>query len=259
MTLSLTRQMIGAEVLKLRRNRALLGFGLLLSVGVVLLFFGYNAVQHASNASQYAPAGGTQHFERAVRLLGLFFGALTGVLIGTEAGTADIASGVFRDLVATGRSRLALFAVRAPAAMIVTLALNAVGFLLSLAATFVFAGGTATPSVAQILEAAGWVALANVVIVALAVGVGSFTGSRAVTLTGVIGWQTVATQLLLNVSSLGNVREGLLTPALAQLNPFGLQVDGGVAMTSAVAVVVIACWALIPTVVGAWRTRTQDA
>jgi hypothetical protein len=258
MTLTIARQMISAEILKLRRNRALIAFALLMALLTVVLFFGYNAVEHASNPAQYGPAGGTDRFERAVRILGLFFGALTAVLIGTEAGTADIASGVFRDLVATGRSRLALFAVRAPAAIVVTLACTGLGFAVSLIATFALADGAPTPSVGLSLQAGAWIVLSNTVLVALAVGIGSLTGSRAVTLTGVIGWQTVATQLLLNVPALGSARDGLITPALAELNPFSAHFSD-VRMATGIAVIVVACWTIVPTVVGAWRTQTQDA
>ena len=106
MTPVVARQMFGAEILKLRRNRAVMGLAFVLSIGVVLLFFGYSAIEHASNPAMNGPAGGVDRFERAVRALALIFGALTAALIGTEAGTADLSSGVFRDLVATGRSRL---------------------------------------------------------------------------------------------------------------------------------------------------------
>lgn len=111
MSLALTRAMVGAEILKLRRNRSLLAFALLLSVGVSVVLFVYGQIQHASNPAKHAPAGGTDGFQHAVRALGLFFGGLVSILIGAEAGTADETSGVFGDLVATGRSRLALFAV----------------------------------------------------------------------------------------------------------------------------------------------------
>jgi ABC-type transport system involved in multi-copper enzyme maturation permease subunit len=257
MTLITARQMIGAEILKLRRNRAVIGLASLLSIGVVLMFFGYSAIQHASNAAQYGPAGGTEHFTRAARVLGLIFGGLTAVLIGSEAGTADLSSGVFRDLVATGRSRLALFFVRAPAAILVTLAFNAVGFLVTLGATFAFAGGLATPSLSLILESAAWILMANVLLVGLAVGVGSLTSSRALTLTAVIGWQTVATLTLLDVSSLGSARDGLLTAAAGQLAPF--DTGTGVRMATGVAVAVLVGWLVVPAALGAWRTRTRDA
>lgn len=168
-----------------------------------------------------------------------------------------MASGVFRDLVATGRSRLSLFLVRAPAAIIVTLAFTGAAFLITVGATFLFAGSAPTPGASLILESAAWILMANVLLAALAVGVGSLTGSRAVTLTAVIGWQAVATQLLLSVGSLGSVRDGLLTAAAAQVAPFDLGV--GVTMAAGVAIAVLAGWLLVPAVVGAWRTHTRDA
>ena len=257
MTLITARQMVGAEILKLRRNRGVVVVAFLMSVAVLVLFYGYNAIEHASNPAAYGPAGGVDRFRRAVELLGLYFGGLTAVLIGSEAGTADMASGVFRDLVATGRSRLSLFFVRAPAAIVVTLVINGIGFLLAVAATFVFAGGTPTPDASLVLQSAGWIVLSNVVLAALAVGLGSLTGSRAVTLTAVIGWQTVATQILLNVTSLGSARDGLLTASLGHIAPFDFGM--GVSVATGVAVAVVAGWLLIPAAVGAWRTQTRDA
>jgi ABC-type transport system involved in multi-copper enzyme maturation permease subunit len=258
MNLSLTRQMVSAELLKLRRNRGTMAFALFLTAGVVILFFGVGAIEHAANPSRNAPAGGMHGFRDGVRALGLFFGMLAAILIGSEAGTSDRASGVFRDLVVTGRSRLALFAVRLPAAMILSLALSAIAYALILIGTFAFAGGTGTPGVGLILQGAGWIALANIAIVTFAVGVGSLTGSRAVTLTAVIGWQAIATNILLNISFLGSARDGLLTAGLTQLTP----VTGDhqpVTMATGVAIVVILCWLVVPTLVGAWRTQTEDA
>ncbi len=257
MTAQTTYRMIGAEILKLRRNRALMAFAGLLSVGVVVIFMGYLQLRHASNPARYGPAGGMDGFDHLLRALGVFFGALTATLIGAEAGTADQSSGVFRDLVATGRSRLALFFVRLPAAIIVTLAFTAAAYGLGLLATFLFAGHNPTPSLSLVLQGAGWLVLANSVIAGLAVGFGSVTGSRAVTLTAVIGLETVVTQLLLNVTSLGSARDLLPNVALGQLVPAG---DGlGVTMTTGVAIAVLAGWALIPAAVGAWRTRVKDA
>jgi ABC-type transport system involved in multi-copper enzyme maturation permease subunit len=257
MTPRIARDMISAEVLKLRRNRGLMAFSLLLAVGVVVLLFGFTAIQHATNPSQNAPAGALHGFSRAVRILGLFFGALTAMLIGSEAGTADIASGVFRDLVATGRSRTVLFLVRAPAAVLVTLALTLTGFLIAIAGSLLFADGLPTPGLSLILQSAGWLVLANSIVAVLAVGVGSLTGSRAITLTAVIGWQTIATQLLLNVPSLGSARDGLLTASLGHLMP----VEGGlqVPMSEGVAIAVLIAWTAVPALVGAWRTNHQEA
>lgn len=137
--------MISAEVLKLQRNRALMAFAFVLTTGVLLIMFGYVGIQHASDPTKQGPAGGLDGFSHSVRILGVFFGMLAAVLIGAEAGTADVSSGVFRDLVATGRSRLALFLVRAPAAILVTLTFSAIGFAVALAGTFLLAGPLPTP------------------------------------------------------------------------------------------------------------------
>jgi hypothetical protein len=248
--------MFSAEVLKLRRQRALMAFAGLLSVGVVVIFMGYLQIRHASNA-QYPPAGGINGFHHLLRAVGEYFGALAAILIGTEAGTADLSSGVFRDLVATGRSRLALFAVRAPAAIAVTLAFSAVAYGVGLAAIFLFAGGQPTPSLGLVLQGAAWVALANSLLTALAVGIGSITGSRGVTLTGVIGWELVATPIILNITSLGSVRDLPLSAALGQVAP--TPAGTGVTMSVTVAVAVLVAWAVLPALLGAWRTRQRDA
>ena len=255
--MSVAWQMVSAEVLKLRRNRGLMAMTGLLTVGAVILYFGYAAIRHAGNPAQYAPAGGVHDFERAVQMLGLYFGALAAILVGTEAGTTDLSSGVFRDLVTTGRSRLALFAVRAPAAIAVTLTFTVAAFALSVAAAFQFADGLATPTASLIAQSFAWILLANAIMAGLAVGVGSLTGSRGLTLTAVIGWVAILTQLLLNATSLGAVRDGLLSAALGQVAP--MPSDVPFSMSTGVAAAVIAGWAVIPAAVGAWRTRTQDA
>ena len=257
MSLSVTRTMIGAEILKLRRNRPLMAFALFLSVGVVILLFGYVQIQHASDPAHHATAGGMEGFQRTLRALGLFFGALVAILIGAEAGTADQSSGVFRDLVATGRSRLALFAVRAPAALAVTWAFVAAAFVLATVATFAFAGSGPTPSAALVIQGAAWIALATGIQVVLAVAIGTLTGSRALTLTAVIGWQTIVTQLLAETSSLGSAREGLLSVGLSRLLPVGRAFD--VPMTIGAAVVVLVVWTVVPALFAAYRIRTMDA
>jgi ABC-type transport system involved in multi-copper enzyme maturation permease subunit len=257
MTFTIARQMFSAEVLKLRRQRPLMAFAALLTIGVVVIFMGYLAIRHASSPLKYPPAGGLDGFDHVLRALGLYFGGLTAILIGTEAGTADLSSGVFRDLVATGRSRWTLFAVRVPAAVAVTLAFSAAAFLLGLVATFLFAGGNPTPSLSLVLQGAGWIVLANSILAALAVGVGSLTGSRGVTLTALIGWELVASPIILNVTSLGGVRGVLLNSALGHLSP--TTNFAGVAMSTAAAVAVLAGWAVLPALAGARRTVRRDA
>jgi hypothetical protein len=147
--------------------------------------------------------------------------------------------------------------VRTPAAIAVTLAFTVTAFLLTIAAAFAFAGGLPTPTASLILQSLGWVVLANAVMAGLAVGVGSLTGSRGLTLTAVIGWVAIVTQILLNATSLGSVRDGLLSASLDQIAP--LPKDIPFVISTGAAVAIIAGWAVIPAAVGAWRTRTQDA
>lgn len=258
MSLALTRAMIGAEILKLRRSRGIMGFALTLTVGLVVIVYVYLGIRHASDPAHRRVAGGLHSFRDAVQTLGFYFGMLAAVLVGAEAGTTDRSSGVFRDLAVTGRSRLALFAVRVPAAIAVAVALNAAGYAVALIATYALAGGAPVPSLDLVLQGAGWIALATTVVATLAVGIGSLTGSRAVTITALIGWQAIISNLLLNATGLGAVREGLLNAALGQIIP--VPVDGRTVTESVlVAVIVLIGWALIPMALGAWRTRTQDA
>jgi len=249
--------MVSAEVLRLRRNRGLMALAFVLSSVMVVLVFAYIGIRYGQNPLENAPAGGSDGLRRGLKLLGLFMGTLIGALIGTEAGTADLSSGIFRDLVATGRSRLALFFVRLPGALLVTWAFTGAAYVLTIIGAFVLSGAP-DPSLGTILLGAVWLAGANAVTVALAVGVGSVTGSRGLTLTAVIGFQTVVTQVLAGVPSLGSARDALVLPALSTRMPLGAPYDG-IAMSAVTAVVILACWAVVPTLLGAWRTRVRDA
>lgn len=247
--------MIRAELLKLRRQRPLMALAAVLSVGAVTAFQAYLQVRHATTSSPrtVGPAGGEAGMDQLLKMQGLYFGAIASILIGAEAGTSDLASGVFRDLVATGRSRLTLFWVRMPAALIISISLTLAAYALGVLGLFIYADGLATPTAGQILSGLGWVLLANSTVTVLALGAGSVTGSRAVTLTAVIGWQTIGTQLLMR--EIPNP-QFLLGTALGRLAPLHL-VPARMGVLTALAV--IAAWALLPTLAGARQTARQDA
>ena len=113
--------------------------------------------------------------------------------------------------------------------------------------------------------------LATAVVTVLAVGIASLTGSRSLTLTAVIGWQTVASTLLFGAEFLGTLRQGLLSVALSHLRPgpaIGTRGQPGssnalpglvLPMSTTVAVLVLLTWVLIPIMLGARRIQTQDA
>ncbi len=264
MNRTIAREMIAAEILKLRRHRATMATALLLSIGITVLYFVVIEFRHDGGL------GGAQVLSDGSSLLAIYFGSFTAILIGTEAGTIDLANGVFRDLLATGRSRIALFLVRVPAAVVVALAFNLSGFVLTVAAAIAFRGSAAPVGPGLILQSAGWVVLATAAVTSLAVGIASLTGSRSLTLTAVIAWQTIVSTLLFTVGFLGSARDAVLQFALGHFRPgiaYGTYVHPGssnalpgyeLPMSTGVALLVILAWAVFPAVAGAWRTATRD-
>ena len=256
---TVARQMVGAELLRLRKKRGFMALVVAAVVAPLVIWTGYQVIEHASNPAAYGPAGGLEHYARMLSLLGVFMGPVAAVLIGAEAGAGDLAAGVFRDNVLTGRSRMALFLARVPAALAVTFGVIAVGFAIGVAVTFTFAGGLPTPSGSVILESAAWLALANGVVCVIAIGVASLTGSRPGTITALIGWELVLSPLLVQSTSLGSARHGLLDGVLLFLKPGPISGAPVITMSVAVAVAVTALWAAILPALGAWRAQTRDA
>ena len=257
--LTTARQMIGADLLRLRKKRGFIALVLAAVLAPLVIWTGYQVIEHASNPAHYGPAGGLDHFARMLSLLGVFMGPVAAVLIGAEAGAGDLAAGVLRDNVVTGRSRGALFLARIPAALIVTFTAIALGFAFGLAVTFGFAGGLETPSLSLILQSALWLALANGVVCVVAVGLATLTGSRPGTITTLIGWELVLSPLLVQSTSLGSLRDGLLDGVLLFLKPGPVAGAPSVAMSVGVAVLVTIAWLVVLPALGAWRTQTRDA
>jgi ABC-type transport system involved in multi-copper enzyme maturation permease subunit len=258
MNLTIARQMIGAEFLKLRKRRGLVAWALVLACGSLLIFLGYRALRHASNPLN-DPAGGVHGFQQDLEMLGFFMAPLAAIMIGAEAGSSDRANGVFRDLVVTGRSRFALFLVRVPGALMLTVLVTALAFGIAVAGTFIFAAGTPTPSAAYIAKAAAWVLLANGTLCVVATGLASLIGSRTATVTALIGWQLVASPILLQSSSLGKARDTLLDGAFSQIKPGPRGGEPVVGMSIAAVIVCVALWLAVTAALGAWRTVRQDA
>jgi ABC-type transport system involved in multi-copper enzyme maturation permease subunit len=252
-------QMFEADLLKLRKKRGTLIWALVLAVAPVLVFLTVKAVQHSSNPLKYGPAGGTVGFSDGLRILAMFFGPLAAILIGAEAGAADVSAGVFRDLVVTGRSRRALFASRIPAALTLCWSVVLAGFALLLGGTFLFASNLPTPDLALVLNGLGFTLLATGAVCLVAVGFASLTNSKPAAITALIGWQLVASPLIAQISSLGSARSGLLSQSLVHFSPVHVDRGASVTMAQATALIVLAAWLAIFLALGAWRTRTMDA
>ena len=109
LNVTVARQMVWAELLRLRKKRGFMA----LVLAVVLAPAG-DLDRLPGDRARLEPgavrAGGRTAAlrRRCSSLLGVFMGPVAAVLIGAEAGAGDLAAGVFRDNVLTGRSRLAL-------------------------------------------------------------------------------------------------------------------------------------------------------
>jgi len=200
-----------------------------------------------------------------LRVLAVFFGPLAAIMIGTDGGAGDLAAGVFRDLVVTGRSRVALFGARVPAAVGLCWLVVTAGYAITLIGTYALASGTPTPDGALVLNGLLFTLFSTGVVCVVAVGFSSLIGSRPAALTVLIGWQLVASRILENISSLGSSRKLILSQAIAHFSPVelggGHGPRGGVTVTMATgtAVIVALGWLAAFLALGAWRTRTMDA
>jgi hypothetical protein len=161
----------------------------------------------------------------------------------------------------TGRSRLVLFATRVPAALAACWLVTLAAYALVLIGTFAFAANLPTPGGALILNGLGFTLLATGVVCTIAVGFASLTTSKPAAITVLIAWQLVASPLIANISSLGRVRDGILSQAIAHFSP--VHVAGGreatVVMGRPTALIVLVAWLALFLALGAWRTRTMDA
>ena len=249
--------MVGAELLKLRRRRSIIALATFFTVGIVALYFGVKAIQHAADPSRYGPAGGLHNYDRAIELLSVFFGTLAAILDRNRGGRVRPLQ---RRLPRHRRHRpLAPVALRGarPGSACGQLGDRAgAPSALSLAATYGLAGGQPTPGGSFVVDSVLWVLAAQGVICAVAVGLGSLTGSRATSLVTLIGWQVIAGRLLVQVSFLGGVRDLIPNVALGALKPGDALPDtNGLTMGAGVAVAILAIWAI------AWlgRRRLADA
>ncbi len=266
MSPAIAAQMIGADFLKLRKKRGTVIWALVLALAPLLIFFIVKAAQHSSSPAEHSPAGGIVGFTDGLRVLAVFFGPLAAIMIGTDAGAGDLSAGVFRDLVVTGRSRLALFGSRVPAALAVCWLVVGAAYVLVIIGTYALASGSKTPDAALVINGLLFTLFSTGVLCVVAVGFSSLVGSRPAALTVLIGWQLVASRILENISSLGSSRELILSQAVAHFSPVALTDTGRggrggvtVTMSTGTAVIVVLGWIAVFLALGAWRTRTMDA
>ena len=123
-----TGGMIAAKILELRKRRGLMVALVLVDIGIPTIFLVVRLLAHAFDPKSYGPAGGYTIYSDLVAGVMYIFGFIVAATLGCTAGSADLGEGMFRHLVVTGRSRLAIYFARIPAGLAIVVPLVAVGF-----------------------------------------------------------------------------------------------------------------------------------
>jgi ABC-type transport system involved in multi-copper enzyme maturation permease subunit len=249
-----TLTLIRMDLLKLRHRRGLMAIALLIAVGSVSVMFNVNAVRHGANPQHVGPAGGIKTFENATDFLGVI-AVVVAAMIGVSAGAGDAELGVLRDLLATGRSRVALFASRAVAGVAVTVAILAAALVVVTTLSVVLAGSAHVPSVSEIVQRDAAVLGFGACSALVCAGVATFARSRGPVMASLIAFGVLISQLLLHVSFLGGLRA--LLPLAAFERMAGDTISGlHVSLTAAIAVAV--AWATAALAAGGWWARRVE-
>ncbi|HEX6699896.1 MAG TPA: hypothetical protein VF101_04120 [Gaiellaceae bacterium] len=255
-------RLVCAEVLKLRKRRGLLAITAALTIGAPIVAYGVLAILHWANPAHHGPAGGVTNLGNGLFVLAIL-GSVAATLVGATAGAGDLAAGVFRELVVTGRSRRSLFRARIPGGLIFLLGFEALAYTLAAVATVVFAGSLPAPSTGLLVSAEAWLMLSSAFWFALALGVASLVGSRSMTIGGMLAFRLAVSPLVLSIGPLGAAREAVPGAAIERLAPHAVREftrqATAIPMSVGIAELVLVAWAAAALALGAWRTMTRDA
>ena len=136
-----TGGMIATRFMELRKRRGLMVALIVVTIGIPTVFLTIRLLAHAIAPKSYGPAGGYDIFNALVAGVLYVFGFIVAATLGCTAGSVDLTEGMFRHLVVTGRSRLALYLARIPAGLAIVVPLVAIGFTI-VCAVCVFAAPT---------------------------------------------------------------------------------------------------------------------
>ncbi len=271
-----TLPLIGAKVLELRKRRTPMIVLVAFTVVLPVLYYGVRLLLHLSNPSQYEAAGATDAFATAGTLMDEF-GFIIAVTLGATAGTSDLTDGMFRHLVITGRSRLALYLARIPAGLAILCSMAAVGFAVTCLVT-AFAhnptpAGAVVPSPGDMTDVGLWLELDLIIGFTVGLGLGSLMGQRTVPIILLILLEIPITPILADHKLPGFINGERLVVGIAmdQLKPAVL--SGGTTvgpggggprslhlplMPGWFLAAVIGGWIIGWSVLGAWKMCTRD-
>jgi hypothetical protein len=266
--------LIGAKLLELRKRRTLMIVIVAFTVGLPVIFYGVRLLYHLGDPARYAPAGAPDAFATAGTLMGEF-GFIAAAALGVTAGTSDLTDGMFRHLVITGRSRLALYLARIPAGLSILLPLAAAGFTVTCLVTAFLgsphAASTAGVPAGAMVRSGLWLELYLLIGFILGLGLGSLMGQRTVPIILLVVLEIIITPVLADhpLPFLLNGERLIVGIAMDQLKPAALAggttvgPSGGLVhlppMPTWAMITVIACWIIGWPAIGAWKMATRDA
>jgi len=269
-----TWPLINTRLLELRKRRTLMIVTVAFTVGLPVIFYAIRLLYHLGDPARYAPAGAPDAFATIGILMGEF-GFIVAATVGATAGTADLTDGVFRHLVITGRSRLALYLARIPAGLSILLSLAAAGFTVTCLVTAFLgsphAAAGVTVSAGDMVRSGLWLELDLLIGFVLGLGLGSLMGQRTVPVILLIVLEIIITPVLADhpLPFFLNGERLIVGVAMDQLKPAalagGAQVgpSGGLLhlspMPTWAMITVIAGWLVGWSAIGAWKMAARDA
>jgi len=123
-----TVPMITTRFMELRKRRGLMIALATVTVALPTVFLAVRLLLHAISPHTYGPAGGYDTFTGLTVGVLYTLGFIVAATLGCTAGSVDLTEGMFRHLVVTGRSRVALYLARIPAGLAIIVPLIAIGF-----------------------------------------------------------------------------------------------------------------------------------
>jgi hypothetical protein len=123
-----TMGMITTRHMELRKRRGLMIALILVTIGIPTVFLVVRLLLHAFDPKSYGVAGGYDIYTSLVAGVLYVFGFIVAATLGCTAGSIDLTDGMFRHLVVTGRSRLAIYLARIPAGLGIIVPLVAIGY-----------------------------------------------------------------------------------------------------------------------------------
>lgn len=255
-------RLVGADILKLRKNRSLGAVTAVLTVGAVAVTVAIIELLHVTNAAKHGPAGGVHNLGHFAGLIGLL-GAAAAAIVGSRVGAGDKDAGVYRDLVVTGRSRISLFLSRIPAGAAFLLPFVAAAYAVAAVSSVVLAGSNPMPDTRLLVVTGLWTLLSVGFFYVLSVAVAALLGSRSYAIGVILAFRLAITPLIASIAALGIVRELMPGVAIESLSPAGLgdaaRQGPHIAMSTGAIAAVLIVWAVAAVAAAGWRDVRRDA